>query len=50
MDAESNSRRWELKAGEAVEREVCAEAEIDATRHEVAMARKECEAAVSARA
>ena len=38
MEAESNSRRWELEANEAVEMAVRVEAERDAARHEVAMA------------
>ena len=38
MEAESNSRRWESEAKEAIEWAVRAEAERDATHHEVEMA------------
>ena len=51
MEAESKSRRLELEVvREAVERETRAEAERDAARHEVVMARLEIDAAGSARA
>ena len=48
MEAESKSKRLELEAREAFERETRAEAERDAPRHEVAMARLEIDAAGSA--
>ena len=48
MEAESNSRRWESEAREAVERVIRAESERDAAYREVAMARLEIEAASSA--
>ena len=50
MEAKSKSRRLELEAREAVERATRAEAERDAARHEVAMARLEIYALGSARA
>ena len=50
MEAESNSRHLESEAIKAVERTVRAEAERDAARNEVAMARLEIVAASSARA
>ena len=50
MEAESNSRHLESEAIEAVEMTVRAEAERDAARNEVAMARLEIVAASSARA
>ena len=50
MEAESKSRRLELEAREAIERAVRAEAERDASCHEVAMAQLEIEAASGARA
>ena len=50
MEAESNLRRWESDAKEAVERVVRAKAERDAASHEVAMARLDTEAVGSARA
>ena len=49
-EVESKSRRMELEAREAVERPTRAEAERDAARHELAMARLEIDAAGSARA
>ena len=45
-----SSRRWESEAKEANERAVWAEAERDATRHEVSMARLDAEETGSARA
>ena len=50
MEAESESRRLEVEAREAVERATRAEAERDVARHEVAMARVEIDAVGSARA
>ena len=50
MEAESNSRRWESEAKEAIERAIRAEVERDVACHEVAMARLETEAASSAQA
>ena len=50
MEAKSKSRWLELEAREAVERATRAEAERDAARHELAMARLEINAAGSARA
>ena len=48
MEAESQSRWLELEAIEVVERETRAEAERDAARHEVLMARLEIDAVDSA--
>ena len=45
-----SSQRWESEAKEAVERTVRAEAERDAARHEVSIARLDVKAAGSARA
>ena len=50
MEVGSKSRRLELEAKEAVERATRAEAERDASRHEVVMARPEIDAAGSTRA
>ena len=50
MEAESNSRHWELEAKEAVERAVRIKVVRDAACHEVAMAQLDTEAAGSARA
>ena len=50
MEADSKSRRLELEAREAVERETRPEAKRDVTRHEVAMAHLEIDVAGSARA
>ena len=50
MEVESNSRRWESEAKEVVEWAVRAKKERDATRHEVAMARLDTEAAGIAQA
>ena len=50
IEAESKSRRLESEAREVVDREVHAEAERDAARHEVVMARLEIKAASSVRA
>ena len=50
MEVESKSRRLELEATEAAERETRAEAERDVARHEVAMAWLEIDTAGSARA
>ena len=50
MEAESKSRRLETEAREAVKRAVRVEAERDAARHEVVMARLEIEAAGRAQA
>ena len=47
-EVESNAQFWESEAKEAVKREARAEAERDATRHEVAMARVEIEEVGSA--
>ena len=49
MKAGSKSRWLELEAREVVERATRVEAERDATRHEVAMARLEIDATGSAR-
>ena len=48
MEAKSNSKHWESEAREVAERAVHVEAERDASRHEVAMARLETEEAGSA--
>ena len=50
MEAEASSRRWESEAKEAVEREVRAKAERDATRHEASMDKLDAEMVGSARA
>ena len=50
MEAESKSRWLEVEAREAVERATRAEAERDAARHKVAMARVEINAAGNAQA
>ena len=50
MEVESRSRRLELEAREVVKRATRAEAERDAARHEVAMARLDIDAESSARA
>ena len=49
MEAESKSRRLELEAREAFEMATRAEAERDATHHEVAMAQLEIDVAGIAR-
>ena len=50
MEEESKSRRLEVEARESAERATRAKAERDVTRHEVAMARVEIDAAGRARA
>ena len=50
IEAKSKARSLELEAREAGEREARAEAERDTTRHEVAMARLEIQAAGGTRA
>ena len=49
-EAQLNARHWELEAKKAVDRAALAEAERDAARQEVAMARLETNAVGSARA
>ena len=49
MEMEASSRCWESEANEAIEREVRAEAERDATHHEASMARLDAKATGSAR-
>ena len=49
-EVESNSRRWESEAKEAAEMAVRDEAQRDAARHEVTMARLDTEAMGSAQA
>ena len=47
-EAQLNARRWELEVKKAIDRVARAEAERDASRHEVEMARLEVDVAGSA--